>query len=273
MTAQTAATVDLLSNGRMRLGLGAGGPEVTEGWHGVRWSGQLRRTREYVEVVRAVLEGGLVEYQGETIKLPLPDGPGVAQALSITDRVPGQIPIYLAAIGPKNTALAAEIADGWIPVLVSPEHMAQFRPALEQGWARANRDGSDFDIAPAVAVCIDDDIDAARDLARETIAFYIGGMGTREKNFYVTLITAYGFGDAARRIQDLYLDGKHGEAEAAIPGELIDAVALCGPADRIRDRIAIYRDAGVGTLIALPRARTIDARLAQIRQFAELAAA
>jgi F420-dependent oxidoreductase-like protein len=270
MTAMTAATLDHLSGGRMLLGLGTSGPQVSEGWHGVRFGRQLQRTREYVEVVRAMLRRERIEYAGETIQLPLPDGPGKALKLMI-GTVQEQIPIYIAAIGPKNTALTAEIADGWLPILVSPEHMSEFRPSLEEGWARAGRDGSDFDIAPGVQVRIDDDVEAAHDFMRHFIALYVGGMGSRKRNFYNALVTSYGFGDAARRVQDLYLDGKKDEAAAALPGELIDAVTLCGPADRIRDRLSVYREAGTGTLILSPMAWTLEDRLDQLRQIAELA--
>jgi len=270
MTAMTAATLDHLSGGRMILGLGASGPQVSEGWHGVRFGRQLERTREYVEVVRAMLRRERIDYQGETLQLPLPNGPGKALKLTIGS-VQEPLPIYVAAIGPKNTALAAEIADGWLPILVSPEHMDAFRPSLEEGWARAGRDGADFDIAPGVQVRIDDDLAAAHDHLRHFVALYVGGMGSRQKNFYKALVTSYGFGDAAQEVQDLYLAGKKDEAAAALPGELIDAVTLCGPPDRIRDRLAAYRDAGVGTLILSPMAWTFDERVAQLRQVAELA--
>ena len=269
MTAMTAATLDHLSSGRMLLGLGTSGPQVSEGWHGVRFAKQLQRTREYVEVVRAMLRRERIEYAGETIQLPLPDGPGKALKMTIGS-VQAQIPIYIAAIGPNNTALTAEIADGWLPILVSPEHMSEFRPSLEEGWARGRRSEAEFDIAPAVQVRIDDDVEAAHDLMRHFIALYVGGMGSRKKNFYNALVTSYGFGDVARRVQDLYLDGKKDEAAAALPGELIDAVTLCGPPDRIRDRLAVYRDAGVGTLIASPMAWTLEERVAQLRQLSEL---
>ncbi len=269
MTAMTTATLDHLSEGRMILGLGTSGPQVSEGWHGVRFGKQLLRTREYVEVVRKMLARERIDYHGRTLELPLPDGPGKALKLMI-GTVQDQVPIYIAAIGPKNTALTAEIADGWLPILVAPEHMDEFRPSLDEGFAKAGRDGSGFDIAPAVQVRIDDDVEAAHDHMRHFIALYVGGMGSRDKNFYNALVTAYGFGDAARRVQDLYLDGKKDEAAAALPGELIDAVTLCGPADRIRDRLAVYRDAGVGTLIVSPMAWTLEERVDQLRQLAEL---
>jgi F420-dependent oxidoreductase-like protein len=272
MTAMTAATLDHLSDGRFRLGLGTSGPQVSEGWHGVRFGKQLARTREYVDVVRMALRRERVRYDGSTLTLPLPDGPGKALKLTIGP-VQERIPIYIAAIGPKNTALTAEIADGWLPLMISPEHMDEFRPALEEGFAAAGRDGSGFDIAPSVTVRIDDDVEAARDVMRHYLALYVGGMGSREKNFYNALVQSYGFGDAAREVQDLYLDGKKDEAAAALPAELIDAVALCGPADRVRERLAVYRDAGVGTLIVSPMAWTLDDRVSQLRLLAELSAA
>jgi F420-dependent oxidoreductase-like protein len=272
MTAMTAATLDHLSGGRFRLGLGTSGPQVSEGWHGVRFGRQLARTREYVDVVRMALRRERVRYDGKTLTLPLPHGPGKALKLTIGP-VQERIPIYIAAIGPKNTALTAEIADGWLPIMISPEHMDEFRPSLEEGFAAGGRDGSDFDIAPTVTVRIDEDADAARDVMRHYLALYVGGMGSREKNFYNALVQSYGFGDAARQVQDLYLDGKKDEAAAALPASLIDSVALCGPADRVRERLAIYRDAGVGTLILSPMAWTLEDRVAQLRQVAELAAA
>jgi F420-dependent oxidoreductase-like protein len=271
MTAMTAATLDHLSGGRFRLGLGTSGPQVSEGWHGVRFGRQLARTREYVDVVRLALRRERVEYHGSTIDLPLPDGPGKALKLTIGP-VQERIPVYLAAIGPRNTALAAEIADGWLPILVAPEHMAEFRPSLEEGFAAAGRGPDGFDIAPSVSFLVSDDLEAARDAMRGYVALYVGGMGSRDKNFYNRLVASYGFEDAAREVQDLFLDGKKAEAMAALPGELIDAVALCGPADRVRDRLAVYRDAGVGTLILSPAAWTLEDRIAQLRAIAGLAA-
>jgi F420-dependent oxidoreductase-like protein len=273
MTAMTAATLDQISGGRFRLGLGPSGPQVSEGWHGVRFGRQLQRTREYVDVVRRALARERVEYQGETIELPLPDGPGKALKLTIAP-VQERIPVYIAAIGPKNVTLVGEIADGWLPVFFSPEHVNEFRPLLEEGAAKSGRSIDDgFDISPNVNVLVSDDRDAARDAMRPVLALYVGGMGSREKNFYNQLVQRYGFEDAAREVQDLYLDGKKEEAAAALPGELIDAVSLAGPADVVRDRLAVYRDAGVGTLQISPMAFDFDGRLAQLRQVAELAAA
>jgi len=272
MTAMTAATLDQLSDGRMLLGIGSSGPQVSEGWHGVRFAKQLQRTREYIEVLRMALARERVEYHGETIDLPLPDGPGKALKLTIST-VQDKMPIYLAAIGPKNTALAGELADGWIPTLVSPEHLPVLRESLEEGAAVSGRSLDDFDIAPTVNVFVTDDLESARNAMRPFIALYVGGMGSRKQNFYNQLIQRYGFEDAAKEVQDLYLEGKKDEAMAALPDDLIDTVSLCGPKDVVRERLAVYRDAGVGTLGVTPLAFTRDDRLEQLRLIAELAAA
>src|SRR5439155_1437425 len=228
MTAMTAATLDQLSGGRMILGIGSSGPQVAEGWHGQRFARQLQRTRDYVAVVRMALARERVEFHGPTLELPLPDGPGKALKLTISP-VQAQIPIYLAAIGPRNTALAGEIADGWIPTLLSPEHLSELRPLLQEGAARSGRSLDGFDIAPTVNVFVTDDLARARDAMRPFIALYVGGMGSREQNFYNQLVSRYGFEAEARQIQDLYLEGKRDEAMAAIPEKLIDTVSLCGP--------------------------------------------
>jgi F420-dependent oxidoreductase-like protein len=271
MTAMTAATLDQLSGGRFRLGLGLSGPQVAEGWHGQRYAKPLARTRDYVAIVRMALARQRVEYHGEVYDLPLPDGPGKSLKLTIG---PAQqrLPIYLATVGPKNTALAAEIADGWMPFLFSPEHMGEFRPHLEAGAARAGRSLDQIDIAPTVSMQLSDDVDAARDAMRFVLALYVGGMGSREQNFYNQLVRRYGFEEAAATVQDLYLSGRQGEAMAALPGELIDLVSLCGPAGAARERLAAYREAGVGTLIVSPVMGTVDERLGQLRTLAELAA-
>ncbi len=271
MTAMTAATIDQLSDGRMILGIGSSGPQVAEGWHGQRFAHQLQRTREYVAVVRMALAREKVEFHGETLELPLPDGQGRALKLTIPP-IQERIPVYLAAIGPKNTALAGEIADGWIPTLFSPEHVSELRPFLEEGAARSGRSLDGFDIAPTVNVFITDDLQGARNAMRPFVALYVGGMGSRQKNFYNNLVQRYGFADEAKTIQDLYLEGKREEAMAAIPEELIDTVSLCGPKDVVKERLAVYRDAGVGTLGITPIAFTAEDRLTQLRLLAELAA-
>jgi len=269
MTAMTAATIDQLSNGRMILGLGTSGPQVAEGWHGQRFGRQLQRTREYFDVVRLALSRERVIYKGETLELPLPDGPGKALKLTIAPKQ-DKIPLYLAAIGPNNTRLAGEIADGWLPTFFSPEHVGLFRGLLREGAEKAGRSLDDFVIAPTVSVHINEDLEAARNFMRPGLALYVGGMGSREKNFYNTLVRQYGFDDAATEIQDLYLDGKREEACRAVPDELIDLVSLVGPRERVAERIAAYREAGVGTLIASPLAASKEDQDRQMRTLAEL---
>ncbi len=271
MTAMTAATLDQLSGGRMILGLGSSGPQVSEGWHGQRFGQQLRRTREYVDIVRMALARERVEYHGQTLELPLPNGPGRALKLTIAP-VQEQIPIYLAAIGPRNTELAGEIADGWLPTLFSPEHVGAFRDRLREGAARSGRSLEGFEIAPQVSVHISEDIVAARDLVRPMLALYVGGMGSREQNFYNRLVKEYGFEQAAAEVQNLYLAGDRDAACRALPDALIDRVCLVGGRERVADRLAAYRDAGVGTLLASPVAPTRDQQFQQMQVLAELAA-
>jgi F420-dependent oxidoreductase-like protein len=272
MTAMTAATLDNLSNGRMILGIGSSGPQVAEGWHGQRFAKQLARTREYVAIVRKALARERLEFQGETYQLPLPDGPGKALKLMMAP-VQEKIPIYIAAIGPKNTQLTGEIADGWMPTFFSPEHVGEFRKLLEEGAERAGNGkkiDDSFDIAPNVNLCIDDDLDAARDVIRPFLALYVGGMGSRDKNFYNALVRRYGFEEAADEVQDLYLSGKKDEAAAALPPDLIDKVALVGPVDRVKERLELYREAGVGTLITTPIAPDMEGRSKMMRALADL---
>ena len=270
MTAMTAATLDQLSGGRMLLGLGSSGPQVAEGWHGQRFTHQLQRTRDYVAVVRMALARERVAIDSETLTLPLPDGPGKSLKLTIAP-VQSRIPIFLAAVGPNNTRLAGEIADGWIPMLLSPDHLDALRGLLVEGAARSGRSLESFQIAPNVYTCVSDDIAAARDAVRPMLALYIGGMGSREQNFYNKLMIRYGFEGPAREVQNLYLDGRQREAAAALPDALIDAVCLCGPAGRVRERLADYRDAGVDILGITPLAADLGGRLAALRTLAELA--
>jgi F420-dependent oxidoreductase-like protein len=273
MTAMTAATIDQLSDGRMILGIGSSGPQVSEGWHGVRFAKQLARTRDYVAAVRMALARERLAYEGETLVLPLPDGPGKALKLTIGP-VQERIPIFIAAIGPKNTQLAGEIADGVIPTLFSPEHVAVMRDELAIGVARAEgKTLDDVEIAPSVQVYVGDDWEQARNLMRPFLALYIGGMGSRKQNFYNALVRRYGFEQAAQEVQDLYLDGDKDGAMAALPDDLIDAVSICGPKEQVRERLAAYREAGVGTLGVTPMAWTREERIAQLRLVAELNAA
>ena len=269
MTAMTAATLDHLSNGRMIIGLGSSGPQVAEGWHGQRFGRQLRRTREYVEVLRKALARERLEYEGEIYQLPLPDGPGKALKLMI-GTVQERIPIYIAAIGPKNTQLCGEIADGWLPFFFSPEHVDESRRLLQEGADRSGRSLDGFDVAPSVNLCIDEDVDRARDAMRPFLALYVGGMGSRERNFYNQAVRRYGFEDAAREVQDLYLSGKKEEAAAALPAELIDTVCLVGPHEAVRDRLRAFDEAGVGTMVVTPVAADPNERRRMVRELAEL---
>ena len=269
-TAATVATLDLLSGGRVLLGLGTSGPQVAEGWHGQAWGKPLTRTREYVEIVRAILRRDApLEHHGEHYDIPYtgPDATGLGKPLRIIVHPPrADVPIYLAAIGPRNVALAAEIADGWLPIFFSPERFAETHlPRLEEGFARRGGRPEGWDLAPHVPVVVTDDVAAGRDFLKPLLALYVGGMGAKGKNFYTRLAERYGYAEAAATIQDLYLAGKKNEAIAAVPDALVDEVALVGDRARIGDRLDAFRECGVGTLIL--QARQPEA----LRLLAELA--
>lgn len=254
MTAMTAAGLDMLTGGRFRLGLGVSGPQVSEGWHGMRFGKPLNRTREYVDVVKIALARESVSYAGEHYQLPLPNGPGKAMRLTL-HRVRDHIPIYLAALGPRNLELAGEIADGWLGVFVAPEYAGDLLSHLATGRASAVGTGTaaslaGFDVVASVPVAIGRDVPACADSVRGYAAMFVGGMGSRERNFYNRLAVRMGYGDAARRVQDLYLARKHREAAAAIPLEFVDRTALIGPVDRTADRLRDYAAAGITTLSA-----------------------
>ena len=272
MTAMTAASLDTLSQGRFRLGLGVSGPQVSEGWYGVPFAKPLGRSREYIAVVRQALANKPVTYEGDHIRLPLPDGPGKPLRLAI--RPPrSRIPIYLAVIGPKNLELAGEVADGWLAVFFAPEFAAEQLDRVAAGAAKAGRDVSEFDVVPTVPVVVGDDPRECADMVRDYCALYIGGMGSREQNFYNRLATRMGYGEAAERIQRLYLDRKHREAAAAVPFEFIDRTCLLGSRDRIADRMRAFADAGVTTLSVSTFDRDDQGRLATLRVAAEAAEA
>jgi len=245
-TAMTAATLDLLSGGRFILGLGTSGPQVVEGWHGQAWGKPLVKTREYVEIVRAALRREVLEHDGEHYRIPY-DGPGatgLGKPLKLMLRpLRAEIPILLAAMAPKNVALASEIADGWLPIFVDPE---RFDAAFGASVAGA-REG--FEIAATVNVLVGDDVQALHDALKPHLALYVGGMGAKGKNFYNALMRRYGWEAEAEHIQELYLGGRHRDAIAAVPDELVDAVALVGPKERIADRLAAWRETAVTTLI------------------------
>lgn len=249
-TAMTAATIDTLSGGRFRLGLGVSGPQVSEGWHGVRFADPLGRTREYVEIIRMALARQRVSYSGRHWRLPLPDGPGKALKLGFPPHRE-RIPIYLAAIGPANLRLTGEIADGWLAIFFAPEHAGGQLAALAAAWPEGTVPPG-FDVVAAVPVAVGEDVAACADAVRAYTALYLGGMGSRERNFYQKLAVSMGYGVAARTVQDLYLAGRHRDAAAAVPMSFLDETALLGPVDRIAGRLRAYAEAGVTTLSVMP---------------------
>ena len=270
MTAMTATTLDQLSGGLFLLGLGVSGPQVVEGWHGQPYGKPLVKTREYVSIVRQIwARERPVEHQGEHYQIPYRGAGATGLGKPLKSILHGrQIPIYIAAIGPKSVEQAAEIADGWLPIWYSPHRTHVFKGALEAGFARAGGGKSltTFDIAASVNVVIGNDVQKCLAHIKPGLALYVGGMGARGKNFYNDLACRYGFEDAAKKIQDLYLAGKKDEAAAAVPDQLADEVSLVGPPERIRDRLSAWRESGVQTVVC--GTRQIDA----LRLLAEAAA-
>ena len=254
MTAMTAITLDQLSGGRFLLGLGLSGPQVVEGWHGRPYGKPLGKTREYVNIVRQILaREAPLAHEGEHYQIPYRGGDATGLGKPLKSIVHGRadMPIYLAAIGPKNVALSAEIADGWLPIFFSPAHYEEaYQAAVEAGFATAGGGKSldNFDIAPSVTVVVEDDLEAAYNQIKPALALYIGGMGAKGKNFYYDLACRFGFADAAHTIQALYLEGRKGEAMMAVPDALVDAVALVGSKARIRDRLQLWRDCPITSL-------------------------
>ncbi|GAA1584698.1 LLM class F420-dependent oxidoreductase [Kribbella hippodromi] len=265
MTAMTAATLDRLSNGRFRLGLGVSGPQVSEGWHGVRFEQPLRRTREYVDIVNAAMRRETVAYEGKYFTLPLPDGPGKALKLTVRP-IRDHVPVYLAAVGPKNLELAGEIADGWLGILNDPGFLGEQLAHIRTG---RGRELDDFDVVASVPLMPGPDIHAAADPIRGYAALYIGGMGSREKNFYNALAVRMGYADEAKEIQDLYLAKKHREAMAAVPFGFLDSISLLGDKARLADKLTAYAEAGATTVAVTPFAPTVEQRIADLRTLAE----
>ncbi len=253
LAAMTAATIDLLTGGRMLVGIGASGPQVVEGWHGLPYGKPVTRAREYVEIMRRIWKREeALEHHGEHYDIPCKDGSGLGKPLKlIIHPLRPIIPVYLAAVGPKNVTLAAEIADGWLPVFFSPWRIDIYREWLDEGFSRAGggKDLANFDIAPTVSIHMGDDVNACRNAVKPFLALYIGGMGARDKNFYFNIACRYGYEEAAHKIQDYYLEGKKMEAMMAVPDELVDEVALCGPKARIAERISAWKDSGITTMI------------------------
>ena len=252
-TAMAAMTLDHLSGGRFILGLGVSGPQVVEGWYGMPFAKPLARTREYIGILRDIwARQGPVTNEGPHYPLPLPDGTGLGKPLkaSIHPLREG-IPIYLAAEGPKNIALAAEICDGWCAMLFSPEHEAMYRESLEEGWGRegARRSAEDFEVVATVPLLVSDDLEGAADAMRPYYALYFGGMGAKGKNFHANVAIRMGYEKLIEEMQELYLSGKKDEAAAALPFELIDELSLLGPPERIKDKLAAWEESVVTTLL------------------------
>lgn len=252
MTGMTAMSIDAMSQGRFALGLGVSGPQVVEGWHGVAYGKPLVRTREYVSILRAILaREERLTFDGEHYQIPYAgnDATGLGKSLkSIMHPVRQDLPILLAAIGPKNIELAGEIADGWQPTLYSPEHESVLTDPLDAGLAKAGKPADGFEVVCGVRVAVGDDVDECRDRVRPAIALYVGGMGSRDRNFYNNLVQRYGFEQAAAEIQDHFLEGRREEAAASVPDELVDQVALVGPIDRIVDRLEAWKESRVTEL-------------------------
>jgi F420-dependent oxidoreductase-like protein len=270
MTAMTATTLNELSGGRFLLGLGLSGPQVVEGWHGVPYGKPLGKTREYVSIVRMIAaREHPARYDGEHYQLPYrgEDATGLGKPLTLITHPSHDLPIYLASIGPKNVRLTTEIADGWLPVFFSPDKAASvYGPLLEEGFAASGETdkAARFQVVPAISAAITDDVAKARMKVKPSLALYIGGMGARGRNFYNDLVARYGYEEEARRIQDLYLDGKRKEATMAVPDALVDELNLIGTEAQVRDRLDAWREAGVDTLsIQAPDVETLR-RLAEI---------
>jgi len=265
--AMAAMTLDHLSGGRFILGLGVSGPQVVEGWYGMPFAKPLARTREYVGIVRDVIaRGGPVTNDGPHYPLPLPDGTGLGKPLKSTIHpVRTDIPIFLGAEGPKNVALAGELCDGWLALFFSPHHADFYRDALAEGFARegARRSWEDFEVAATVPVIVHDDVERAADVLRPMYALYFGGMGARGANFHHDVAVRMGYEAQAKRVQDLYLDGKKDEAAAAIPTQLVEALALIGPEDKIRAELDAWRESIVTTML-------VGGDAATVRRVAEL---
>jgi F420-dependent oxidoreductase-like protein len=268
MTAMTAATLDTLSGGRFRLGLGVSGPQVSEGWHGVRFDKPLARTREYSDIVKLALRREKVRYDGEHYTLPLPDGPGKALQLTVHP-VREHIPMYLAAVGPKNLELAGELFDGWLAIFFSPDYAQESMASIEAGRAKVGKTLEGFDVVPTVPIIVGDDLAACVDPIRWYAALYVGGMGSREKNFYNQLAVRMGYEEAAKKVQDLYLERKYDEAAAAVPQEFIEQTALLGTKEQIAEKMQVLAAAGVTTLTLTPFTGDVEERKATLRTAVE----
>ena len=274
LTAMTAAGLDFVSDGRFTLGLGASGPQVIEGWHGVPYDAPLQRTREIVEICRKVWRRERLEHPGPKYPLPLPagQGTGLGKPLKLINTpVRDRIPVMLAALGPKNVELAAEIAEIWEPIWYMPEKAASvWGDSLAAGKAKRDPELGELQVSVGVPVAIGENVDELHEFVRPHLALYVGGMGARGKNFYNDLARRYGYEDEAKTVQDLYLDGKKEEAAAALPEELVRAVSLIGPESYVAERVAAYAEAGVSILALQPLDGSPEARLKTVETMRRL---
>ncbi|NKY52815.1 LLM class F420-dependent oxidoreductase [Nocardia vermiculata] len=274
LTAMTAAGLDYVSDGRYILGLGASGPQVIEGFHGVPYDAPIGRTREVVEICRKVWRRERLEHQGKYYNVPLPAGQGTGLGKSlklINHPVRDRIPVLLAALGPKNVQLAAEVAEGWQPIFFLPEKAQDvWGESLAAGTAKRDPELGTLDVYAGPALAIGDNVEPLREFVKPHLALYIGGMGAKGKNFYHTLATKYGYGAEADRIQELYLAGKKEEAAKVVPDDLVRDISLIGSAGFVKERVAAFREAGVTVLNVVPLAATAPERVKLIEQLREL---
>jgi len=275
LLAQTAAGVDYVSGGRTILGLGASGPQVIEGWHGVPFDRPLQRTREIIDICRRVWRREVITHDGSCYTLPLPSekGTGLGKPLKmLTHPVRDRIPIYVASIGPKNVEETAEVADGWLPIFYVPEKAKDvWGESLEKGGANRSTDLAALEVVAGGMVAIGDGLENLKEMGRPMVALYVGGMGARGKNFYNSLAQRYGFEKEAKEVQDLYLSGKKEEAAAAVPQALIDSMALIGSPGYVKERIAAYKESGVTVLNITPMGPDPVKVVEQVKEWAEAA--
>ena len=268
LIAMTAMSLASMSNNRFALGLGVSGPQVIEGWHGIRFDKPVTRMRETVEIVRRALRGERVAYQGQVYELPLPDGEGKALRSSASPRP--DVPIYLATLAPRSLEMTGEIADGWLGTSFMPDHARVFFDHLEIGAKRAGRSLADLDLQAGGAVAFGDDVERLVAARKPGLAFTLGAMGSRQHNFYNDAFRRAGYEDAAREVQRLWLEGKRDEAAARVPDELALKANLLGTEPMVRERLATYRRAGVTTLRVDPAGVTLDARVATLAHLMDL---
>ena len=259
LAAMTAMTMTALTGGRFILGLGTSGPQVVEGWHGISFARPVARTREYIEVIRRAVSGEPLEYEGEFYHLPLPGGDG--KALRPAGAATPDVPIWVASIGPKNLELTGELADGWLGTVFVPEQAETFLSHIRAGAQRAGRTLDDIELQAGAGVWFTDDVDEALQALRVRVAFSLGGMGSRTQNFYNAAYARQGYADVAKEVQRLYLDGQRNEARELVPLELVEKVNLVGSEEMVKERLRIYRDAGIDQLYLQPHGDTSQERL------------